>query len=250
MNPVAALRGAVAFLTRIPVGDQPISPRDLTWAPACFPLVGVGLGFLGWGVLRLAQPVGSFAAATFATAFVVLVTGAFHEDGLADSVDGLLGAVTRERALEIMKDSRIGSYGAAALILILLMRVGLVSQTDPGNWLPLVLSQSLGRLGPVWLLTHVNHAAPNQSKNKDFFAIGRSRAWWATTMLLLPCVGFAWLMPEQRVRIGMAWLLAFFVTAYIGRLGQRRLGGITGDLLGASEQLGEVAILASFAAEL
>lgn len=250
MNPVAAVRGAVALLTRIPVGRSPISPEAQSWSPAFFPWVGAALGLLSWVIFHGAQPLGAFAAATLTIAVAVLVTGAFHEDGLADSADGLFGAVSRERALEIMKDSRIGTYGAVALSLSLLLRVALVARLEPHQWLPLVFAPCLGRLGPVWLLTHVCHAAPTQSKTKDLTAIGRSRAWVATAMTLLLCVGFVLMVRQDALRIAVAWVVAAVVTVYVGRLALRRLGGITGDLLGACEQLGELAILGVFAADL
>jgi adenosylcobinamide-GDP ribazoletransferase len=243
-----ALRSAVAFLTRIPVGQGPIEPRDRSWSPALFPVVGAALGCVTFGAFRLTQPLGITAAATVATALAVLMTGALHEDGLADSADGLLGAVSRERALEIMKDGRIGTYGTVALILALVLRIHLLSKIGCESWLPLVLSPSLGRLGPVWLMTHLDHAAPTQAKQKDLVAIGPSRAWWASAIMLVMTLVLLLAKPEEWPRFGAAWLGACMVTVYVWRLARRRLGGITGDLLGACEQLGEVTILAVFAA--
>jgi adenosylcobinamide-GDP ribazoletransferase len=219
-------------------------------APACFPLVGLALGTVTYAALYLGRPFGALAAATLATAIAVWLTGAFHEDGVADSADGLLGAVSRERALEIMKDSRIGTYGAAALTLVLMLRVALLVAVGASTGLACLLSASLGRVGPVWLMTHVDHAAPNQSKHKDMTHVPRSRAHCATLFMLAASVVMLVAVPNAAVRIGMAWLFEALVTVYVWRLARRRLGGITGDLLGACEQLGEIAILMVFAAHI
>ncbi|HEY5956652.1 MAG TPA: adenosylcobinamide-GDP ribazoletransferase [Polyangiaceae bacterium] len=243
-----AWRSAVAFLTRVPVGSSAIDANAQSWAPACFPLVGLALGAVTYAALGLARPLGAPAAATLATALAVWLTGAFHEDGLADSADGLLGAVSRERALEIMKDSRIGTYGAAALSLVLMLRVALLSALGAMTALACLMSVSLARVGPVWLMTHLNHAAPNQSKNKDLTSVPRSRAYCATLLMLAASAVMLTAVPSAATRIGAAWLIEAIVILYVGRLARRRLGGITGDLLGASEQLGEVTILMVFAA--
>ncbi len=242
-----SLRGAVAFLTRVPVGARPIDDQAWSWSPAWFPFVGLWIGAVSYWVFRFAAPVGAFGAAALTIAVGLLVTGALHEDGLADSADALLGAVSRERALEILKDSRIGSYGAATLTLALLLRVSLLSQLGFDDWLPFLLAPSLGRLGPLWLLTVVGHAAPNQCKNKDFMGVGRSRAACATLFMLVACATMLGVAPNQWPRVAAAWITTALVTIYVGRLARRRLGGITGDLLGAAEQIGEIGILLVFA---
>lgn len=247
MSPWHALRASIAFLTRIPVGQHAIDAEAISWAPAFFPLVGCGLGAISYATFRLTQPFGWFVAATLTTALSVLLTGAFHEDGLADSADALLGAVSGERAIEIMRDSRIGTYGATALVLVLMLRIGLLGRVGPDGWVALLLSAGLARLGPVWLMTHVEHAAPNQSKHKDLTAIRRSRAYWATGLMLVLSASLGFVAPDRALLVGAAWFGALLVTGYVGQLGRRRLGGITGDLLGACEQLGEVVILGVFA---
>jgi adenosylcobinamide-GDP ribazoletransferase len=181
------------------------------------------------------------------TAFGVYVTGAFHEDGLADTCDALGGAVSRERALEIMKDSRIGSYGSAALLLDLMLRVALFVRIGATSWIAFVLYASLARLIPVWLMILLPHAAPSQGKLKDLFQIPASRAAVATGLCVAMSLCFAAAHPEQGIRIALGWPIAALVALWFGRLGKRRLGGITGDLLGASEQIGELALLSVFA---
>ena len=138
---------AIQFFTRIPIDGRladwvGFSPAMLRASAAHFPGVGWVVGGLTalvfWGLVKVlpVQPAASWVAAVLSTAFSVWLTGAFHEDGLADTADGLGGAVSRERALDIMKDSRIGSYGAIALVLALIAKVlllGLLVQVAGAN---------------------------------------------------------------------------------------------------------------------
>ena len=159
---------ALQFLTRVPV------PRRLgfepAWLQAClrhFPLVGACVGAwaaaIFWFALLLWPPL---VASTVSLVATVWLTGAFHEDGLADTCDALGGAVSRERALAIMKDSRIGSYGAVALVLALVLKVtavaGLASaaQTDGLAWaaMALIWSHAVSRAAPVWLVWRLPYA--------------------------------------------------------------------------------------------
>ncbi|MGC4065644.1 MAG: adenosylcobinamide-GDP ribazoletransferase [Polyangiaceae bacterium] len=231
----------------MPVGSRPLSSRDQSWAPACFPVVGALLGLSSFAVFRSLSGLGDWGSAIVTTAFGAYVTGAFHEDGLADTCDALGGAVSRERALEIMKDSRIGSYGSVALLLDLMLRVALFVRIGVTNWPAFVLYACLSRLIPVWLMIRLPHAAPSQGKLKDLFQIPASRAVVATGLCVATSFGLAAASPEHGLRIALGWPIAALVALWFGHLGQRRLGGITGDLLGASEQIGELALLSVFA---
>lgn len=263
VNPIGSLRASVAFLSRIPVGSSPLTANDISWSPAFFPLVGAALGGAVSLVFTLLAPLGSIAAAALAVGFSCYVTGAFHEDGMADTADGLGGAVSRERALAIMKDSRIGTYGAVALTITLLSRVGLLVRIAEGtssegamtNCLamnmailtPVVLSGALGRLAAVWLMTYVAHADPSESKTKDLVAVAGSRAWLATGLVLSIATAVFATYPAGVSRIIVAVGLTTGIAFLMARLSLRRLGGITGDVLGATEQICEVAVLAAFA---
>jgi adenosylcobinamide-GDP ribazoletransferase len=155
---------ALQFLTRVPV------PRwvgfDPAWLQAClrhFPAVGACIGAVAAAVLWAAlQGWPPTVAAALSLAATVWLTGAFHEDGLADTCDGLGGAVSRERSLAIMKDSRIGSYGAVALVLALGLKVALVAtlaQRSVGlAMLALVWSHAASRAAPVWLVWRLPYA--------------------------------------------------------------------------------------------
>jgi len=119
---MTALRGlpaAFGFLTRLPVGGFPFSPDELRWSSAHFPLVGAVLGAALAAVMMLSARAGTVVAATLAVSAGMLLTGAFHEDGLADTADALGGATDRDKLFVILRDSRIGSFGAAALCMAL-----------------------------------------------------------------------------------------------------------------------------------
>ncbi|GAB4038283.1 MAG: adenosylcobinamide-GDP ribazoletransferase [Rubrivivax sp.] len=255
---------ALQFLTRVPVprwvGFEP------AWLQAClrhFPLVGAGVGLVAavvlWGALWLWPPL---VAATLSVAATVWLTGAFHEDGLADTCDGLGGAVGRERALEIMKDSRIGSYGAMALVLALVLKVVVVSALAATASAPasgigmalaaLVWNHSASRAAPVvlvWRLPYAGDAAHAKAKPLAMQTDGRSVAA-ALAWLLLLAVGLLPAWPVLVVPLAAALLAGAGATALCARWLHRRLGGFTGDTLGATQQIVELAGLLAWAAAL
>src|SRR3954469_40679 len=129
MPVVKAAVAAVTFLTRFPLGRFVATDgHDIARGAPFFPVVGAAVGAAGAGAALLLQPpLSPFLAAALATALTVALTGAFHLDGLADTLDAT-GGLTRERSLEIMRDSRIGSFGAAGLALALVVRVAVIAQ--------------------------------------------------------------------------------------------------------------------------
>lgn len=257
---------ALQFLTRVPVprwvGFEP------AWLQAClrhFPLVGAGVGLVAavvlWGALWLWPPLVAAALSVVAT---VWLTGAFHEDGLADTFDGLGGAVSRERALEIMKDSRIGSYGAVALVLALVLKVGVVSAlaasasaqaTGVGLVLALaalVWNHAASRAAPVvlvWRLPYAGDAAHAKAKPLAMQTDGRSVATATVWLALLAGGLLAW-VPALAGPLAAAGLAGGVATALCARWLRRRLGGFTGDTLGATQQIVELAGLLAWAAAL
>lgn len=235
------LRAAFVFLTRLPLGGHPFGEREWAWAAAYFPLVGFIVGALLSAVHTLLLPLGSLADATLVVALSMLVTGALHEDGLADTFDALGGAFERERVLDILKDSRIGSYGACALIASIVGRVALLDRMgDQASW-ALALVGCAARVGPVWqmfLLPYVPHAG---SKSGAIVRVGPSQAFVATAWVLAASGAAGAVSGASVARLSCLFGAMFVTTAASAWWYARRLGGITGDFLGATEQLGELA---------
>ncbi len=261
---------AIQFFTRIPVTGRMaawvgFSPAMLRASAAHFPGVGVVVGALVAGltaVLLAGLPPGPFAplvAAVLGTVLSVMVTGAFHEDGLADVADGLGGSSDRDRALRIMKDSRVGAFGALALVLALLSKVALLAHIGSVSprWMVLGIfaAHVVSRTWPlllIRLMPHVGDAAGSKSKPlADQISLGSlvAAGMWCFTALALVFVGYDAIdSGVTRVPTGSPaspLLLALFASslgfAYMGRLLWQRLQGFTGDGLGATQQLCELA---------
>jgi adenosylcobinamide-GDP ribazoletransferase len=248
VSPVRAIRAAFVTLTRLPVGGFPYSPAEWREAPGYFPLVGGAIG-TALGVLCFAlSPLGETAAAALTVGCSLLLTGAFHEDGLADTADALGGASDRERAFAILKDSRIGSFGAAALCLSIVIRVALIARLGGHAIWALPLAGCVARVGPIWLLAGLPYVSPQATARYQHVAsAGNQQAWIATGCGLLFCV---LALLGGGVSVGRLLLLGLAIAAATRSAGwyfQLRLGGVTGDLLGAAEQLAEVVALSVLA---
>jgi adenosylcobinamide-GDP ribazoletransferase len=242
--PIRGLRAAFVFLTRIPVGGFPYRSDDWKWAAAHAPVVGVVVGGLTGVVDRLLSPAGETAAAALAIGFSMLLTGAFHEDGLADTSDALGGSHDQAKVLTILKDSRIGTFGGAALVVSIVARTCLVAGLGERALVGLVVAGSLARAAPVWLvatLPYVTHA--DAAKSGDVLRGGIVQAVVATCWV---AVLLAALIAASRITIAASAALlvsAALVAVVTGWRYRRRVGGITGDFLGATEQVAEIAAL-------
>ena len=251
---------AVQFFTRIPITGRladwvGFSPALLRASSAHFP--GVGLlvalaamgiyGALHWalgGGLPATAPLAALVAAVLSTAATVLLTGGFHEDGLADVADGLGGSHQRERALEIMKDSRIGAFGAMALVLALLAKVALLALLGAHS-LGAALSALLGahvltRFWPLLLvrtMAHVGDTATSKSKPLADQIGGRALAV-ATLWCFMP-LALVW-QAQAALFLIASVVCSALGAAHVARLLARRLQGFTGDGLGAVQQVSEI----------
>ena len=255
---------AVQFFSRIPVAGRLAawvgwSPEMQRASAAHLPGVGWLVGL--WAALLLgallwllpASPWSPLAAALISTGGTVWLTGGFHEDGLADVADGLGGLVPAERALEIMKDSRIGAYGVMALLMALLTKVVLIalllSVIQP-FWGPvpvLILVcciHVLSRFAPLVLMRSLPHVGLAAS-SKTLHIAGRQLGWQELLtggLWCLPALGLlGWLGVWSFVP---SLLTAMLLTTWLlQRWLRKRLGGMTGDCLGACQQLNELALL-------
>jgi adenosylcobinamide-GDP ribazoletransferase len=239
----ADLLVAASLLTRVPMPiDHEAAGRRLSSAGWAFPLVGLAIGGVVGGVMAglLALGLPPLAAAGLAVAAGLILTGALHEDGLADCADGFGGGYTVARRLEIMRDSRLGTFGGAALMLALLVRIALLASVPPSH---LVFAAALGgcvsRVAVVW--------APRlmQAARRDGLSAGAGRpARWAAVLALMLGAGLAVLLGGLA---GLAALMAALAAAVaMGWTAQRCIGGQSGDVLGAMQVLGELAALAVF----
>ncbi|QOZ53990.1 adenosylcobinamide-GDP ribazoletransferase [Bradyrhizobium sp. CCBAU 53338] len=241
-NVVADLRIAASFVTIVPVGSS--KPADngaiarATWA---LPVAGLLVGLAGGASHALASRLGLAPgmAALLALATTALITGALHEDGLADTADGLGGGRTRERKLEIMRDSRIGSYGVCALILSFGLRWSALAAI--GNpWavmLAMCAAHAAARAGLPAFMSLVPPARRDGLAASAGSPPGRSVA----TAFAIGTLALALALGPAKALVGLVLLsLAGLILA---RLAIRQIGGQTGDILGAFEQIGEILIL-------
>ncbi|THF63153.1 adenosylcobinamide-GDP ribazoletransferase [Pseudothauera nasutitermitis] len=235
---------ALGYFTRIPVPAWvPWSTQRLNHAARYFPLVGWvvgGVGAAAW--LGFAQVLPASLAVILSMAVTIRFTGAFHEDGWADSCDGLGGGWDKAQVLAIMKDSRIGSYGTVGLVLMLLAKAfALIELAAHGNAavaLALLAAHPLSRLGATALIHWLPYAREDDSSKSKPLAHALRPGELAIAALcgLVPLIllGFAQALA--------ALLAAGAVALWAARLFLRRLGGYTGDLLGAAQQAGELGI--------
>lgn len=238
----ADLLSAFALLSRLPLPNHQGSGAGSAWA---WPLVGAVLGALGATVASAALWLGVTPGVTAALVLALgaMLTGGLHEDGLSDTADGLYGGWTKERRLAIMKDSRIGSYGMLALMLVTLARWSALTAllVYGGHWAALVATGALSR-APMALIMAL---LPNARGEGLSHATGRPSQMVAGVGL-----GLAVFISALLVGWTALPMLAAALAAGILLSGSalRRIGGQTGDILGASQLLAEAACLAVLSA--
>jgi adenosylcobinamide-GDP ribazoletransferase len=242
------LLAALTFLTRLPLDRfvlEDAAPADLGASSWAFPVAGIVVGLIGgiaYGIaLALALPL--LAAALIAIGATILATGGLHEDGLADSADGL-GGRDREEKLSIMRDSRIGTYGVLALILGVALRAAALERIA-GFWAVLGALIAAHALARGFLPVALRFLDPARADG-----LGASAGHPASRAVLWSCgiaVAVAGLCAGVRPGL-LAAIAAAAVMAGMAWLAVRQLGGQTGDVLGALEQGGEIAALLAIAA--
>jgi adenosylcobinamide-GDP ribazoletransferase len=232
MRAVRAAVAAVAFLTRLPVGRLfDLDGEDVGRGAPLFPLVGAALGAAVCGLaVLLDRPLPPLVAAAVATAAGTLLTGALHLDALADTADAL-GGDSRERALEIMRDHRVGAYGALALVLDVVIKVAAIASLDRAL-APVAAAAAVARSVPVVLGAALPYARPGAGIGRAVG--GRVQAVVAVALAAGIAVAVGW-WPLALVPLVAAPVLGLVV--------RRWLGGVTGDVLGASAELTEIAAL-------
>lgn len=252
-RPVAEFLVALRFLTRLPVPFvRRLDPPPLHAAMAMFPLAGALVGVLTGGALVASNIAGlpELFSATLALAVGALITGAFHEDGLSDVADGFGGGHTRDQRLDIMRDSRIGAYGALALCFATLARASLFTSLldlPPLGTIALIAGAgAFSRSLMVDLLWATRPArgdglsvmAGRPSRNTTLLALGLGgvMAGVAGGLVLAPAAG------------ALALIAGGIAVAVVRAIAMKKIGGQTGDVCGAGQVMAEIAMLAVYAA--
>lgn len=231
---------AMAFLTRIPIAVD-VSSDDLARSVPWFPMVGLLIGALVGSVYAvLAGSIGGLAAAGMAVGVGIMVTGAIHEDGLADTFDGFGGGATKDRVLEIMKDSRLGTFGTSALVSVLVVRLGLISQLTSTESAIRVIAVAaiMSRVGTIGVMG-VSRAVGATGLAASYLAALRS------SHVIAGC-GAGILVTALLVGLesaAVAVVVVALMAALLRLWSYRRIRGITGDVLGMVQQLTELGLL-------
>ncbi|KAA1174372.1 adenosylcobinamide-GDP ribazoletransferase [Marinobacter salinexigens] len=239
---------AIGFLTRIPMLVKiDYSQHLMNQSSMYFPLVGLLLGALYAALFSVTELFWSpVASVLLVISFHLWITGAFHEDGLADSVDALGGGYTVAKKLEIMKDSRIGTYGTVALIMALGLKAAFLLDTRLTG-LALLVAPAISRLTPLLLMGFLPYVTdPDKSKSKpvaDGFSLQRLAfasgfVFLVTLIAAIPASGLLFCALLATLAAALGW--GFYL--------KKQLGGYTGDALGASVVLSELVLLAGFSA--
>jgi adenosylcobinamide-GDP ribazoletransferase len=250
MNPhvlLADVSACMVFLTRLPIRVTGLDPdRQLARSAWAFPVVGVAIGGFGGVVYAVAAAVGltPLVAATLAVAALAAFTGALHEDGLADTVDGLGGGADAEAKLRIMRDSRLGGFGAVALILVLVGRVAALDALAQPALVAaaLVAAGAVSRAVVVGVMAALDPArddglgAAAGKPTTDIAALAITIALVVALIVLSAGTALAVLVCVGVAGGGLAWLA------------RRQIGGHTGDVLGAVQQVTEITTLVVAAA--
>ena len=246
---------AVQFFPRIPVTGRlaawvGYSPAMLRASAAHFPGIGWLAALLSTAVYATLHwalapnPLAPAVAAVFCTIAPVLMTGGFHEDGLADVADGLGGSYDRERALDIMKDSRIGAFGAMALVLALLAKLSLLALLGAHSLLAAVAALAgahvLSRFWPLLIVRSLPHVGDTaRSKSKPLADQISGPALVAAVIWCFVPLALVW-QAQAAIFLIASVLASAFAAAWMARWFARRLQGFTGDCLGATQQVSEI----------
>jgi adenosylcobinamide-GDP ribazoletransferase len=247
---------ALQFFTRVPIPRWVgFEPEWLHHSARYFPAVGACVGLVGAAVLGVAQTIlGPLVAAPLCIVATVLLTGGFHEDGFADTCDGLGGHVSRERALEIMKDSRIGAYGAMGLVLMLGLKAAALSALGAVSvWAAmaaLLVAHTASRTATVLMIAWLPYAGDEaHAKAKPLAQRARLSDVLIACATNLLVAGLVLPLRSHGLEVG-GWaavvsslLAATVMWLWCARWLKKRLGGVTGDTLGATQQLVEVTML-------
>ena len=240
---------SLQFLTRIPVrSDSHYNELRMAEIPRYFPLVGALIGAAAGAVFLLAHELLSPGSALLiSVAATMALTGAFHEDGLADTFDGIGGGTNKATALEIMRDSRLGTYGTLAVVVALLLKISLLAEL-PAHHIPtaLIFGHTLSRLSSVLVLIQGRYVR-DRGAGKPVAQGLSAKSTWVAMITAMAVTLLAWFFVGGVpiiIATGMMLVAHFLLRLWI----HQKIAGYTGDTLGSIQQVSELGCYAGFAA--
>ena len=234
---------ALQFLTRLPISTEGIYTKERFAASVRHhPLVGMLIGVTGAAIYAAGATVyPTPVAVLISTTAIILLTGAFHEDGLSDTFDGIGGGYARERALDIMKDSRVGAFGAIALLMVIAIKVAGLSAMPPEMIIVgLVSAHGLSRWSSIIVIATSRYVREDGTGRPTAGGISRAGLIYATSIGLACLALLYFSLGPYAAAAGTVGLVSGHVL--IRLFYERKLGGYTGDCLGATQQVSEVGI--------
>lgn len=240
------LKLATTFLTRLPLRSRQVDGPTLAGSVPWFPLVGLGVGAgVGASYSLLAPWLGGFTSAAISVGIGMLITGAFHEDGLADTFDGFGGGYEKDQVLQIMKDSRLGTFGAAALVAVLAVRIGVIGQlvAGPGAVAVVAAAGALSRAAAVSVMTISAPTSDSKLGTAYITDINRRRALFSVAATVVT----AWVLLGLMAAVTAVASVAV-IAVVVRRWSYSRIDGVGGDVLGAIQQLTEITALVTVVA--
>lgn len=251
-----AFLSAVQFLTRLPVPDPGWEDGRLDRAAKWFPLVGALVGLICGIVLFVIVSLvfRGLPHLEMAVLFGVLITGALHEDGLADTADGFFGGQSPEKRLTIMRDSRIGTYGAIALVFAILLRISLYTEffspliSNASHTTTMVAAfiaaHAISRCLILWHVSALRYARAGEAAPLSALSAGSAATAAITTLIL--CLPLTLIVSFGAVAMGL--LIATASALAFTKMAKSRVGGWTGDTAGATQVISEIAFMIGFSA--
>ncbi len=253
MSEMEHFRNAARFMTILPLRSATgeIAPDWLTRCLKYSPLVGIGIGLVSGLVLLIATELwNETVAAMLAVATSIALTGALHEDGFADTFDGFGGGFTVEKRLTIMKDSRIGTYGALALGLNVALRIAALAVLTPWQGVAtLIAAHAAARAAPAWVMTRLSYSG-DVGAMKVAYVESRPRVDELQLGLIFVLLAILPLTLISAPAVAFGALLGTALAALLALWARRLIGGYTGDVLGGIEQAFEIGFLLGVAAVL
>lgn len=234
----------IQFFTRLPINLQiEMDSKTISKGAFFFPLVGALVGAIASLIYTLFSFISVDIASIAAVFSIIFITGGLHVDGLSDTADGFFSARSRERVLEIMKDSRVGTFGVIAIVFDILFKYALLKNIPVNMAVPaIIFSCTLGRTSAALLINYGKCARPGGLG--DMFASSAAKIYFISSMIILVLIGF--------ILLNTVFLTALFFTLLsalmIMRFSYKIIGGLTGDVYGASIEIGEIVSLIVFMA--